>query len=460
MWPFGRRTETAVAERTEPKLLAASPENPSTNLADPASWLVDWATGGSSGSFGPAVSERTSMCSSAVFRCVAINSGAVAGLSLKIYKRTKDGREEAQQHRLWPFFQMAPYPGRAMTAHTWKELWMVNMLLWGDHVSIIRYDNAMRIVGFEPVMPWDVEVYRLNNRNVYRCAIWDSSFGPDAGGLTQKIEWHDQEDVIHIPGLGFNGVRGVSRIRAFARNAVSLAQLLEEQTGRVHENAAKPSGLVTVPPKISPAGFERFKAQFNEQNTGRYNAGKVVFGDKETTYTPFQMSPEDLATIAARGFQVADISRFFGVPLHLLNQVDKSTSWGTGLSEQTLAFLIYTLDPDLGRIEAELNYKLFYGTEFYVEFDRDALMAMDPLKSAQVAQTEINSGVLLPNERRRHKNRPPVENGDQPLINSTMVPLARIFSPDHKPGSGGGAAPAGDAPSTDDGEGNDGGGVA
>jgi HK97 family phage portal protein len=364
---------------------------------------------------------------------VAIRSGVVAGLPLKIYKRTKDGREEASSHRLQPMFSMAPFPGRAMTSFIWRELWMINTDLWGNHVSIIRYDGAARIIGFEPVMPWDVEVYRNNNRNVYRCVLWDSSFVTSDAGLTQRVEWHDQDDVIHIPGLGFNGVAGVSRIRAFARNAVSLAVLLEEQTGRVHENAAKPSGLATVPPGISPDGFARFKAQFNEQNAGRFNAGRVVFGDKDTTYTPFQMSQEDLNTLEFRRFQVADISRFFGVPLHLLNETDKSTSWGTGLSEQTLGFQIYTIDMDLGRIEAELNYKLFFGSDFYIEFDRDALMAMDPLKAAQVAQAEISTGTLLINERRRHKNRPPVENGNEPLINSTNIPLKNIFLPGAQP---------------------------
>lgn len=462
MWPF---RSARPQERIEPPVVAASPENPSTNLADPASWLTDWASGGAPGTFGPNVSERTSMCSSAVYRCVTLRSGSQAALPLKIYRRTKDGREEAPQHRLQPMFSMAPFPGRAMTAFTWRELWGINVDLWGNHVSIIRYDGAARIIGFEPVMPWDVEVYRLNHRNMYRCVIWDSSFGPVAEGVTQTVEWHDQDDIIHIPGVGFNGVAGLSRIRAFARNAISLSQLMEEQTGRVHENAARPSGLATVPPKISKEGFDRFKQQFNDLNTGRFNAGRVIFGDAETKYTPFQMSQEDLNTLQFRGFQVADISRFFGVPLHLLNQIDKSTSWGTGLSEQTLAFLIYTLDPELGRIEAELNYKLFNGTEFYIEFDRDAMMAMDPLKAAQVAQTEISTGVLLINERRRHKNRPPVENGDEPLINSTNVPLAKIFLPTAQPVADPLAAapadpkPGDDTPAedADDDEGNDGG---
>lgn len=430
MWnPFQRKAESlAVAERIEPRLLNSSPENPSTNLADPATWLTDWATGGQSAAFGPSVSERTAMCCSAVHRSVSLRSGVVAGLPLKVYKRAKYGRDEAFDHRLQPMFQVTPFPGRPMTSFIWRELWMVNTDLWGNHVSIIRYDGAARIIGFETVMPWDVEVYRLNNRNVYRCILWDTAFGNNAGdGLGQRVEWHDQEDIIHIPGLGFNGVKGMSRIRNFARNAVSLATLLEEQTGRMHENMAKPSGLATVPPGISQPAFERFKAQFNENVTGRFNVGRVVFGDKDSTYTPFQMSQEDLNTLEFRRFQVADISRFYGVPLHLLNETDKSTSWGSGLSEQTLAFLIYTLDPDLGRIEAELNYKLFYGSDFYVEFDRDALMAMDPLKAAQVAQAEISTGTLLINERRRHKNRPPVANGNEPMINSTNIPLRKIF---------------------------------
>jgi HK97 family phage portal protein len=434
MWPFGRKADvSAVVERIEPRLLNASPENPATSLSDPASWLSDWASGGTTGSFGPSVSERTAMACSTVYRCVTLRSGAIAGLPLKIYKRTKAGREEAFDHRLQPMFQMTPYPGRAMTSFIWRELWTINTDLWGNHVSIIRYDGAARIIGFEPVMPWDVEVYRINNRNVYRCIVWDSSLAPAEGGMQQRVEWHDQEDIIHIPGVGFNGIKGLSRIRAFARNAVSLSLLLEEQTGRVHENAARPSGLATVPPGIAKDAFERFKAQFNDNNAGRANAGRVVFGDKDTTYTPFQMSQEDLNTLAFRSHQVADVSRYYGVPLHLLNETDKSTSWGTGLSEQTLGFLIYTLDPDLGRIEAELNYKLFYGSDFYVEFDRDALMAMDPLKAAQVAQAEISTGTLLINERRRHKNRPPVENGDEPMINSTNIPLRKIFEPDAQP---------------------------
>lgn len=438
---------TADRQRIEPRLVNASPENPSTSLVNPDAWLLDWASGGGAQSFGPSVSERTAMACSAVYRSVAICSGLIAELPLKIYRRTPEGREEAPSHRLAPMFQVAPYQGRPMTAFSWREGWVVNEMLWGNHYSIIRRDRAARVVGFEPVLPWNGEVLRRGNRNVYRCITWGDAVGFSDATTAQNVEYIDQDDMLHIPGMGFNGVVGMSRIRAFARNAVSLATLLEEQTGFIHENASKPSGLATLGAgKISPEGFARFQAQFTSENTGRRNAGKVIIADAGTEFHPFQMSPEDLGTIEFRRFQVADISRFFGVPLHLLNETERVTSWGSGLSEQTLAFLIYTLNPDLGRIEAELNYKLFNGTDFYIEFDRNAMMAMDPVKASDVAQKEIASGVLTINERRRQQNRPPVENGDEPLINSTNVPLKKIFEPGYQPGS----APAkADAPAVE-----------
>jgi HK97 family phage portal protein len=411
------------AFRRAPEIQASSPENPSTPLSDPAQWLLGW--GDNTGTFGPPINERTAMACSAVYRCVALKSGIRASLPLKVYRRTKDGREEAPTHRLAPMFQVAPYPGRPLTAFAWRELWGVNEMLWGDHFSAIRYDGAARIVGFEPKMPWQTDVQRRNGRNLYR-------FETPVPGGDPTVEWLDQDDVIHIAGIGFDGIRGMSVIRANAHNSVALSAMLLEQIGRVHENAARPSGMAVAPAGVSEKAFLRFKTQFTQNNTGRTNAGKVIFGEPGWDFKPLQMSPEDLHTLELMRFTVADISRFYGVPLHLLNETDKSTSWGSGIAEQSLGFLIYSIEPDLGRIEAELNYKLFNGTDYYVEFDRDALMAMDPLKAANVASIEIACGTL-PNEYRRQKNRPPHKWGDEPMMNGANVPLSKIMDPDAQP---------------------------
>jgi phage portal protein BeeE len=133
-------------------------------------------------------------------------------------------------------FQVAPYPGRPLTAFAWRELWGVNEILWGDHFSAIRYDRSARIVGFEPKMPWQTDVQRRNGSNLYR-------FETPVPGGDPIVEWLDQDDVIHIAGIGFDGIRGMSVIRANAHNSVALSAMLIEQIGRVHENAARPSGM-------------------------------------------------------------------------------------------------------------------------------------------------------------------------------------------------------------------------
>ncbi|WP_419900784.1 phage portal protein [Roseomonas sp. USHLN139] len=405
--------------RVEPTLTPrASLENPSSTLGSPEGWFRDWAAGGVRQEWGVPVTERTAMTCSAVFRSVALLSGIVAAMPLKVYRRVKDGREEVPDHPLARMLMTAPYAGRPMTSFVWRELWELNVLLWGNHYSIIRYNNAGRVLGFEPVMPWAVEVTRKNYRNLYRCVLEDG-----------RVEYVDHDDMLHIPGPGFDGIQGMSRIQQAARNSISLAITLEDQAGRMIENAARPSGALEIPPGISAEGFKRMKAQFRRDLVGRHNAGEVVYLDQGAKFTPFQIPPKDLDTINARRMQVSDVSRYFGTPLHILNETDKSSSWGSGLAEINLAFLIYTIDPDLGRIEAELNYKLFAGTDLYCEFDRDTLLAMDPVKAAEVMQKETSSGVLLINEYRRKKNRPPVEGGDTPLVNSTNVPLSRQTSP-------------------------------
>lgn len=137
-----------------------------------------------------------------------------------------------------------------------------------------------------------------------------------------------QDEMLHIPGPGFDGIKGLSRIQAFARGSIGLARTMEERTGRMHQNAALPSGVMQVPDKMSDPAFRRMQAQLKQNYAGVSNWGRTIIVDEGAKYTPFQLSPQDLKTIEARRYPVAHISRFFGVPLYLLNQTEKTTSWG------------------------------------------------------------------------------------------------------------------------------------
>jgi HK97 family phage portal protein len=153
------------------------------------------------------------------------------------------------------------------------------------------------------------------------------------------------------------------------------------------------------------------------------NVGKAIFADKESTWTPISLTARDAQTLESRRFQVSDICRLFGVPPHLAMETDKQTSWGTGVEQQTLSFLRFSIDPWLKAIEDELKRKLFSRTKFYAEFDRDALLAMDSEAARELFASAIQNGWMKPSEVRRLKNLPPEAGADQLFINSTMQPL-------------------------------------
>lgn len=423
MWPFKPSNEPA-AERAEPDFKNASPENPSTNLADPASWLVDLYGGGRTWA-GPEVGERSAIRETTVWRCVSLISGIMASLPFPIYERTKAGRVEAYDHRLYPLFHDAP--NDLMGSFTWRELIGCDLLLGGNHYSLIERDNANRVVGFMPMIRQACTPYRRDGLTRYRVMV-------NGGELDL-----DQSDVIHVPGLGFDGLRGLSPIGVAGRQSIGMSLAFAEFIGRMHANGAKPSGVLEVAANITPANFNRLKAQFEQENAGIANAGKTIFVDKDSKWTAVQLSPEDAQTLEHRRFQVSDICRLFGVPPHMVGETDRATSWGTGIEQQSLGFLRFTLEPWLKRIEDEFQRKLFAGTRFYAEFDRDALLAMDAKTQSEMFASGIQNGWMKPAEVRHLKNLPPAAGADQLFINSTMTPIALAGKKPKDPGSEGGA---------------------
>jgi len=198
---------------------------------------------------------------------------------------------------------------------------------------------------------------------------------------------------------------------------------MEESIGRLHANGMKPSVKVTSPPGMKPEAFRLFKAQIDAAYSGLGNAGKVLYLDNGAQADAWSISPEDAQVLENRRFQVADICRIFGIPPHMIGETDKTTSWGTGIEQQTIGFLRFSLAKDLSRIEGELNRKLFTGP-FYCEFDRDALAAMDAKAQMELFASAIQNAGMTPNEIRRKRNLPDVEGGDQLFIQSATIPLS------------------------------------
>lgn len=411
MWPFSRKAASPpAASRIEP-ILNASPENPTTSLANPADWLVSIMGGGPSIA-GPVVNEQSAMRATTVFACVSLVSGLVASLPIVIYERAKSGRRVADDHPLWPILHGDP--NETMSGFTWRELIGVDLLLGGNHFSPIEYNGAGRVTGLFPIPRNSVAVFRTpKGRLRYRVSL------PDG------VEEVDAADMLHVPGLGFDGIQGISAI-SNARQAIGLSLAMEEGMARMHANGSRPSGVVSAEDgwgKDPREALQRVRAQFEQAYAGLPNAGKTLFLDKGMKWSAMQINPVDAETLAQRRFQTADICRVFGVPPFMVGETDKTTSWGSGLEQQTLGFLQFSLNRWLKRIEGEINRKLLAGGAFYAEFDRDALLSMDATSRAAFFSNMVQNAGMTPNEVRRKQNLPDVDGGNQLFINSACVPL-------------------------------------
>ncbi|MFT4098618.1 MAG: phage portal protein [Rhodoblastus sp.] len=410
---FSRKAAAAaLPARVEPTFQNSSPENPSTSLANPADWLVS-VMGGGPTLAGPVVSEQSAMRASVVLACVSLISGLVASLPLHVYKRAPKGRELADTNRLYPLLH--DNPNEIMSGFTWRELIAVDLLLGGNHFSAKEYDGAGRVVGFFPIPRNAVIIDRARDgRLKYHVTLVE-------GG----VEIIDQDDILHIPGLGFDGVRGLSVISNM-RQAIGLSLAMEEGMSRMHSNGARPSGVVKAEQGYGDdpvAALRRIRAQFEQAYAGLANTGKTVFLDKGMSWTPMQINPVDAETLDHRRFQVADICRGFLVPPFMIGETEKSTAWGTGLEQQTLGFLTFGMQRWLTRIEAEVNRKLFSGSQFYAEFDRDALLAMDSKARGEYFGSLIQNGVITPAHAAKVMNFPHRPEADKLFINSACVPL-------------------------------------
>lgn len=390
-------------------ILAASPENPSTNLGNPAQWLVD-LFGGVTDS-GIAVTESTAMRSSAVYACVTLIGKTVGSLPLKVYRRKPNG-ESVEVPDTIPYYLLHDEPNPAMTSIVWRELLVANLLLGGDAYAAIGRNHANQVMDLFPIPSRLVTPARVNGRNVYGVRLND--------GSTEQI---DQSDMLHIPGMGFDGLRGMSIITYAARQAVGLALATEQHGNKLFSNGARLGVVLKHPKTLGSDAQKRLKTQFDQQQGGLSNAFKSLVLEEGMDVSNITMTSEDAQFLDTRRFQVEDIARFFGVPPHMIGHTDKQTSWGTGVEQNTLGFLIFNIIPLVTRFEQEFNRKLFPRSPFYAQFKHQGLMRGDSQARAGYYASGHQNGWLTTNEIRKSEDLPSVPGGDTLYVQANLLPV-------------------------------------
>lgn len=376
-------------------------------------------TGGSTA--GKNVTERSAMQMTAVYSCVRVLSEAVAGLPLHVYKyRSDGGKEKALNHPL--YFLLHDEPNPEMTSFVFRETLMTHLLLWGNAYAQIIRNGKGEVVALYPLMPNRMTVDRDENGRLY----YKYYRGSDEAIRSKEYEVVlSPYDVLHIPGLGFDGLVGYSPI-AMAKNAIGLAIATEEYGAKFFANGAAPSGVLEHPGTLKNP--DKVRESWNATFGGSHNANKVAVLEEGMKYTPISISPEQAQFLETRKFQINEIARIFRVPPHMVGDLEKSSF--SNIEQQSLEFVKYTLEPWLVRWEQSMVRSLLTPSEkqeYFIKFNVDGLLRGDYASRMSGYATARQNGWMSANDIRELENldRIPAEDGgDLYLINGNMTKLA------------------------------------
>ena len=369
---------------------------------------------------GKAVTERSAMQMTAVYSCVRILAEAVAGLPLHLYRYKEDGgKEKALDHPLYLLLHDEPNP--EMSSFVFRETLMTHLLLWGNAYAQIIRNGKGEVIALYPLMPNRMVVDRDIHGQLYYQYTRSTEEAPTMKGVTVNLP---PSDVLHIPGLGFDGLVGYSPI-AMAKNAIGMAIACEEYGAKFFANGAAPGGVLEHPGTIKDP--QRVRESWQSTFGGSGNSNKIAVLEEGMKYTPIGISPEQAQFLETRKFQINEIARIFRVPPHMVGDLEKSSF--SNIEQQSLEFVKYTLGPWLVRWEQSIQRPLFSPEEkkrYFAKFNVEGLLRGDYASRMSGYATARQNGWMSANDIRELENldRIPTEDGgDLYLINGNMLPL-------------------------------------
>ena len=385
------------------------------------------ATAGSSYRFfmgnstsGKRVNERTAMQMTAVYACVRILAESIAGLPLHVYKyNSKGGKERAVEHPL--FFLLHDEPNPEMTSFVFRETLMTHLLLWGNAYAQVIRNGRGDVTSIYPLMPNRMRVDRDENGRLY---YEYKRYGDEAGKQTCETVKLSPADVLHIPGLGFDGLIGYSPI-AMAKNAIGMSMACEEFGAKFFANGAAPGGVLEHPGILKDPA--RVRESWNATFGGSSNSNKVAVLEEGMKYTPISVSPNEAQFLETRKFQINEIARIFRIPPHMIGDLEKSSF--SNIEQQSLEFVKYTLEPWVTRWEQSLARSLLSMNErsrYLIKFNLDGLLRGDYESRMNGYATARQNGWMSANDIRELENMDRIsaeEGGDLYIVNGSMTPL-------------------------------------
>lgn len=366
---------------------------------------------GSSGA-GKSVTARSAIQVSAVYACVRVIAETVASLPLHVYENTDSGSAKALGHPLYRILH--DEPNAEMTSFVMREVMLSHLLLWGNSYSQIIRSGRNHIVGLYPLLPDRMEVDR-NSAGTLTYTYTTTE------GRTVRLA---PEEVLHIPGLGFDGVMGYSPI-ALEKSAIGLGIAAEEYGSKFFANGATPAGVLTHPNTVKNP--KALRESWNAAYGGSANANRVAILEEGLRFERISMPNNEAQFLETRKFQVSEICRIFRVPPHLVGDLEHATF--SNIEHQSISFGVHTIRPWLVRIEQSMNRALFSDKEkghFFVRINMDGLMRGAYKERMEGYAIARQNGWMSANDIRDLENLNPLsdaDGGNAYLVNGNMIPI-------------------------------------
>ena len=358
------------------------------------------------------VSSESAMRITAVWACVRVIAETIGSLPLGIYRRGRDGRELDRNHPLYYLLHDSPNPD--MTAFEFWELAAKCLCLSGNFYARIQTNQRGDVTQLTPLSPSSMRVFRDSETGVMVYQYGQSMF--------------TASDILHIPGLGYDGedsLTGYSPVGYMAQ-ALGMTQDAEGYGANFFKNNATPPAYMTVPQALSNEARKNLQTWLMESYGGVRNAGKIGVLEQGAEIKTVAINHRDMQFLELRQYQKADICSIFRVPPHMIQDLTRSTN--NNIEHQGIDFATHTIRPWLTRIEKRINLQLFgprEATNYYAEFNMDALLRGDAASRASYYSAMRNIGALNANEIRSKENLNPYAGGELYLVQGAMVPVAQ-----------------------------------
>ncbi len=368
---------------------------PSSSMGGGDGWFVRMMGGGKTNA-GTSISESTALYLPIVYACVNRIANPIANFPVQIVQPDgKGGWASVDQH---PMSQrIGIRPNDYMSSRTLRKTTQGHALLWGNGYQEIERNVRGEAVGLWPLLPDRTRPHRVGGELKFRTNIDGKTFELDHG------------NVAHVMDLSHDGYIGYSQV-AIAREAMGMAKALEEFGGKFFANDMKSGGFLMHPGKLSgnartnirgadgKPNPERPEASIEKQG-GLENAHRIKVLEEGMKFIQTTIPPDDAQFLGTREFQIAEIARMFDVPLIMVQSHEKSTSWGTGIEQLMLGFILNTVSPWVQATEQEYNYKLFTDVErakgLRVKMNMNAILRGDMAARSAFYKTMFELGMTM-----------------------------------------------------------------